>query len=128
MTATSDPLVEKLSNLKEAFAQLMVEADSHQVNPRKAQNLAQVMAEVEAEVEAVAEVEAEAEVEVEVEAEAEGYHHSSSSGDEYGYRHSSSHSSSSSDELVKINIFNGEAENRRRPWDVKKDVCVPERG
>jgi len=29
---------------------------------------------------------------------------------------------------VKINIFNGETENRRRPWDTKKEVCVPEKG
>ena len=55
-------------------------------------------------------MEADIEVEAEVEIDAEHYH------------------SSSSDNEVTINIFNGEAEERRRPWDVKKEVCHPQNG
>lgn len=35
---------------------------------------------------------------------------------------------SSDSDNVTINIFNGEVENRRRPWDVKKEVCRPQNG
>ena len=99
IVAAEDPLMDKLNDLKAAFAQL-ADAPTPAIQPRQSQNLAQVESLAETEIlsevisEAVLIAEAEAEVEVEAEVEA---------GD--------------ADETnTIINVFNGEAENRRRPW------------
>ena len=95
VVAAEDPLMDKLNDLKAAFAQL-ADAPRPTLQQRKGQNLAQIDSSIETTViaEAISEVVAEAEVEVEAEVQA---------GD--------------SDETnTIINVFNGEVENRRRPW------------
>ena len=42
--------MQKLNNLKDAFAQLATEANDYEQNPRRSQNLAQVDSKVESEV------------------------------------------------------------------------------
>ena len=119
VTAAEDPLMTKLNDLKNAFSQL---AESERPAPtRTSQNLAQVeslaevevIAEVISQVDLVAEadIEAECSAEAEVDAEAEG-----------------NYSDDSDDRNTIINVFNGEAENRRRPWQVNREVCVPMSG
>ena len=130
--AVEDPLMTKLNDLKNAFAQLATESnDLEEIRlaqaTRKSQNLAQVeslaeaevIAEVIAQVDAAviaeaiieADIEAEVDVEAEIEAEVEGH---------YG--------ESSEEKHTTINVFNGEVENRRRPWQVEKEVCRPQSG
>jgi len=110
--AAEDPLMVKLNDLKNAFAQL-ADTPTPTIEPRKSQNLAQVEslaeAEVIAEVILEAAVIAEAEIEAEVDAEVE---------DEQIHADGSS----------TINVFNGEVENRRRPWQIERDVCQPQNG
>ena len=140
--SADDQLTQKLLDLKSAFAQLTTNVlDVEDIQTRRSQNLAQVQAQAEAEViaeviaiaqldaEAEAEVDVEAEVELEAEAEVdvecsvEAELEAEVEAEQYDES-----IDSSCDQNVIINVFNGEVENRRRPWEVEKEVCRPQSG
>ena len=106
IVAGQDPLMEKLNDLKNAFSQL-ADSPTPTLSPRKSQNLAQIESMVGTEVIAEVEVIAEAEAEVEVEDASFGV---------------------DGDSATTINVFNGEVENRRRPWQQDRVVCQPQSG
>ena len=104
IVAGQDPLMEKLNDLKNAFSQL-ADSPTPTLSPRKSQNLAQIESMVGSEVIAEVEVIAEAEVEAE-----------------------DAHFGVDQDSATTINVFNGEVENRRRPWQQDRVVCQPQTG
>lgn len=104
IVAAQDPLMDKLNDLKNAFSQL-ADSPTPTLNVRKSQNLAQIDATLETEV--LAEVIAETEVIAEVEDASFGV---------------------GGEQPTVINVFNGEAENRRRPWQQERVVCQPQTG
>ena len=104
IVAGQDPLMEKLNDLKNAFSQL-ADSPTPTPSPRKSQNLAQIESMVGSEVIAEVEVIAEAEVEAE-----------------------DAHFGVDQDSATTINVFNGEVENRRRPWQQDRVVCQPQTG
>jgi hypothetical protein len=115
--------MQKLNDLRSAFTQLSVDVvDVEDIQVRKSQNLAQVDAAAKAEViaEVIAQVDAVAEAEIELDAECSA---------ECSVEHEIEGSCDSDcDKHITINVFNGEVENRRRPWEVTKEVCRPQVG
>ena len=106
--AAEDPLMDKLNDLKNAFSQL-ADTPTPTLGARKSTNLVQIESTLETEVlaEVIAETEVIAEVEAAVEDASLGV---------------------GGDAPTVVNVFNGEVENRRRPWQQDRVVCQPQTG